>query len=89
MLVTSSGGEFQSIRHQRLIDDKNMRIHLNGEPLELDQNTSVQALIEQQGLSGRRLAVEVNQTLVPRGQFAEHRLAADDRVEIIQAVGGG
>jgi sulfur carrier protein len=46
-------------------------------------------LIERLDLSGKRLAVEVNQELVPRSQFGSHRLAANDRVEIIHAVGGG
>jgi sulfur carrier protein len=68
---------------------QSMQIYLNGEPLELDPNLSVQALIDQQGLSNRRLAVEVNQELVPRSQFSHSRLSEGDRVEIIHAVGGG
>ncbi|MBK1648257.1 sulfur carrier protein ThiS [Rhabdochromatium marinum] len=66
-----------------------MQILLNGASHELKQSATVQALIEQQQLTDRRLAVEVNQTLVPRSQFAEHRLAEGDSVEIIHAVGGG
>lgn len=66
-----------------------IQIYLNGDRLELDQETNLQTLIEQHGLNGRRLAVEVNQTIVPRGQFAKHWLNSGDRVEIIQAVGGG
>jgi sulfur carrier protein len=46
-------------------------------------------LIEQLELSGQRLAVEVNEELVPRSRFEEHRLVEEDRVEIIHAVGGG
>lgn len=66
-----------------------MRIFLNGEPHEIDLGATVQALIDQQGLTNRRLAVELNQNLVPRGQFATSLLAEGDRVEIIHAVGGG
>ncbi|EIC22533.1 sulfur carrier protein ThiS [Thiorhodovibrio frisius] len=66
-----------------------MQIHLNGETLELNPGATVQALIIQQGLAERRLAVEVNQSLVPRSQFAASSLAEGDRVEIIHAVGGG
>ena len=40
-------------------------------------------LIEQLELSGERLAVEVNQELVPRSFFEEHCLAEGDQVEII------
>jgi sulfur carrier protein len=33
--------------------------------------------------------VEINREIVPRGQHAERVLAADDRVEIVHAIGGG
>jgi sulfur carrier protein len=66
-----------------------MQIIVNGEPTEVPDNLPMAELIDHLGLGGRRLAVEVNHDLVPRGCFAEHRLAAGDRVEIIHAVGGG
>ena len=68
-----------------------MQIQLNGEPYELPDNRepTLAELIEQRGLGGKRLAVEVNETLIPRSQHAAHALAPGDRVEIIQAIGGG
>jgi sulfur carrier protein len=49
----------------------------------------VAELIGALGLQTRRVAIAVNRDLVPRSAFATHRLAADDRVEILEAVGGG
>jgi sulfur carrier protein len=46
-------------------------------------------LIERLGLTGQRIAVEVNAELVPRSRFEAHALREGDRVEIIHAVGGG
>jgi sulfur carrier protein len=66
-----------------------MKIIVNGNPTELVEGASMDCLIETLGLAGQRLAVEVNEELVPRSRFAEHRLAPGDRVEIIHAVGGG
>jgi sulfur carrier protein len=66
-----------------------MQIIVNGDPKQIPEGTSMASLIEQLELGGQRLAVEVNEELVPRSRFEEHRLAADDRVEIIHAVGGG
>ena len=66
-----------------------MQITVNGTPTDLPEGATLAALIEQLGLAGQRIAVEVNEELVPRGCFAEHRLAAGDRVEVIHAVGGG
>jgi sulfur carrier protein len=66
-----------------------MHITVNGETTEVPADLDMTALIEHLGLAGRRIAVEVNQELVPRGSFAGRRLCDGDRVEIIHAVGGG
>jgi len=46
-------------------------------------------LVEALGLVGRKLAVAVNRDVVPRAQHARLRLSEGDRVEILEAVGGG
>ena len=66
-----------------------MQIIVNGNPTEIPDSSSMAGLIEQLELTGQRLAVEVNDELVPRSRFDEHRLTAGDKVEIIHAVGGG
>jgi sulfur carrier protein len=66
-----------------------MQIHLNGEAYPLAGATTVAELVEQLGLVGKRLAVELNLDIVPRSQFAETRLQDGDRVEIVHAIGGG
>lgn len=65
-----------------------MQIQLNGEAYELPANSTLAALIEELHLEGR-LAVEVNEEIVPRSRFAEYRLQHQDRVEIVRAIGGG
>jgi len=66
-----------------------MDIRLNGETLPVAEHITVQALLEQQGLGGRRVAVEVNGAIVPRSRHHEHVLHPGDRVEIVHALGGG
>lgn len=66
-----------------------MQIHLNGEPYYLDQPLTLTELIARLGLTGKRLAVELNLDIVPRSLHAETRLAEGDRVEIVHAIGGG
>jgi sulfur carrier protein len=66
-----------------------MDIIVNGAPRQLPQDASAATLIEQLELTGQRVAIEVNGEIVPRSEYAGHRLASDDRVEIIRAVGGG
>ena len=66
-----------------------MDIVLNGEPASLPLGISVSGLLEHMELAGKRLAVEVNREIVPRSLHADHKLNAGDRVEIVQAIGGG
>ena len=66
-----------------------MQIIVNGNPTQVADGTDMAGLIDQLELNGQRLAVEVNEELVPRSRFGEHRLAPGDQVEIIHAVGGG
>lgn len=66
-----------------------MRIVLNGEDKSLDNALTVAQLLEQLGLTQRRVAVEVNEEIVPRSRHAGHRLQEQDRVEVVFAIGGG
>ena len=66
-----------------------MQIMLNGDPRVVADGATIASLIEQLDLAGRRLAVEVNEEVVPRSRHAECFLASGDRVEIVHAIGGG
>lgn len=66
-----------------------MDIQLNGDALAIETGSTIAVLLEHQGLAGRRVAVEVNGEIVPRGRHDAHVLAAGDRVEIVHALGGG
>ena len=66
-----------------------MQISLNGEPRLLPDAFSVAALVESLGYTGKRIAVERNGEIVPRGRHADILLSEGDRIEIVVAVGGG
>ncbi len=66
-----------------------MKLMLNGESRDFDAPLTVAALLEAIGLADRRVAVELNQAIVPRGRHLTQALADGDRIEIIQAIGGG
>ncbi|SEP13884.1 sulfur carrier protein ThiS [Aquisalimonas asiatica] len=66
-----------------------MHIELNGERTNVPEPLTVADLIAHLDLGERRIAVEVNEDVVPRSQFAQTHLQPDDRVEIIHAIGGG
>ena len=66
-----------------------MEIIVNGETRTLAENTSLAHLIEQLQLTGKRIAVELNQEILPHDQHSNKQLSTGDRVEIVRAIGGG
>ena len=66
-----------------------MEILLNGERRQFPAPLSVAALVETLGYAGKRIAVERNGEIVPRGRHGEVVLADGDKLEIVVAVGGG
>ena len=66
-----------------------MNIHLNGENYPLHDGATVAALVAALALQGRRIAVEVNEEVVPKSRHADYRLNDGDRVEVVHAIGGG
>lgn len=66
-----------------------MKIFLNGQSHECASATTVASLLADTGHGERRVAVEVNREIVPRSRHVQHELHDGDRVEIVQAIGGG
>lgn len=66
-----------------------MQIQLNGKSQSLTATMTIAQLVEQNGLAGRRVAVELNGEIIPRKQHAQRQLAEGDSIEIVQAIGGG
>jgi sulfur carrier protein len=66
-----------------------MDILLNGQPRGLAASTTLLDLLRAEGLAERRVAVEVNGSIVPRTAHAALLLQEGDCVEIVHALGGG
>ncbi|MBN1908443.1 MAG: sulfur carrier protein ThiS [Pirellulales bacterium] len=66
-----------------------MEIQLNGQPRQIEPQTTVARLLDELKLADKPVAVEVNRQLVPRAEHAGHSLAQGDQVEVVTLVGGG
>ena len=66
-----------------------MQVIINGESHSYDTEMSISSLLEQSGLADKRVAVELNESIVPRSQHAQTFIAEGDNIEIIHAIGGG
>ena len=64
-------------------------IILNGESYQIESEVTLETLLMKLSLAGKRIAVEVNQSIVPRSRYAEVVIQPEDNVEIVNAVGGG
>ena len=66
-----------------------MQVIVNGDPLELPESVSVSQLLQQLELGGRRVAVEINQEIVPQSNHGSTLIQDGDKIEVVQAIGGG
>ncbi len=66
-----------------------LKIQLNGQLQEFEPALTVAGLIEHLGLTGKRVAIEINQEILPKSLHGETRLSEGDIVEVVGAVGGG
>lgn len=66
-----------------------MRIQVNGESQEVDENVSLAELISSLNLRPEQIAIELNHNVVRRMHWSEKILHKDDHVEIVHFVGGG
>jgi sulfur carrier protein len=64
-------------------------IQLNGEEYTIEGDTGLVALLDRLKMRRGRVAVEINQAVIPRAQYDAVKLKAGDRVEVINFVGGG
>lgn len=66
-----------------------MNYSLNGESHSTQAPLTVLELLQRWELAKRRVAVAINTVVVPKSRFAETWIRDGDKIEVIQAVGGG
>ncbi len=66
-----------------------MRLWVNGELREVEEGATLFAYLAESGVDPAKVAVERNLEIVPRSRYQNTELQAEDRLEIVQFVGGG
>lgn len=66
-----------------------LHIEVNGRMRSAEAGCTVADLLDDLGLDGRLVVVEVNRQIVRRDEISDVELHEGDRVEIVQFVGGG
>ena len=63
-------------------------VKINGELLDKDGKTVTEMLADMD-ISSQRVAVELNEEIVPKAKYDETILKDGDKVEVVRFVGGG
>lgn len=66
-----------------------MEIFINGEQKSVAAQITAAQLLKDMGLEGKRLAMEVNEQIVPKSNHQDYILNQGDKIEIVHAIGGG
>jgi thiamine biosynthesis protein ThiS len=66
-----------------------MILHINGQQKEFPEGFNLVDLVANLGMKPDRVAVELNQSIVQRGQWEHTMLHTGDKLEIVHFVGGG
>lgn len=66
-----------------------LQINLNGKLTRYENVQTIADLVQLLGYTNKRIAIEANGNIVTRSEYAQTKLANNDSLEIITAVGGG
>ena len=66
-----------------------MKLIVNGSTLTIDEQSTAADLMTQLGYQNQRVALEVNEAIIPKSTHEKFNLNEGDKIEIIKAVGGG
>ena len=66
-----------------------MMIQVNGEAFLFESGSALTALLDAYGVTGDRIAVTVNEEVIPRTRRDEKTVQDGDQVEILTFAGGG
>ena len=66
-----------------------MNCIINGDLFTFDQDQSIQEVLHSLELDPKRVIVELNKELIKQDKYEEYTVREDDRLELLEIVGGG
>ena len=66
-----------------------MKIIVNGEDRDVDDNLTVDALILVLGIKVKVMAIAINMEIVKKEDWNTHLIKENDKIELLHFVGGG
>ena len=65
------------------------KIQLNGKRIKIHSNLSIKNLIKKYRLKEKKIAIELNGKILPKQSYGKKKLKNNDKIEIVQFIGGG
>ncbi len=65
------------------------KIQINGKKIALKQNFSIADVLKKYKINKKKVAIELNGKILPQNMYKNKRLKSNDKIEIVQFIGGG
>ena len=66
-----------------------IQIYINGKKKYINSYDNINNILEEYSLKNKLVAVEVNQEVIPKSNYKTKKINKNDKVEIVELIGGG
>ena len=66
-----------------------IQIYINGKKKNININCNLINILEEYSLKNKMVAIEINKEVIPKSNYKTKKLNKNDRIEILELIGGG
>ena len=66
-----------------------IQIYINGKKKNIHMSYNIVDILEEYSLRNKLIAVEINQEVIPKSNYKTKKIKQNDRIEILELIGGG
>ena len=66
-----------------------IQIYINGKKKNINSNYNLINILEEYSLKNKLIAIEINQEVIPKSNYKTKKINKNDRIEILELIGGG
>ena len=69
--------------------NKKIQIYINGKKKNINVNDNLNNILEDFSIKNKLVAIELNEEVVPKSKYKTKRINHNDKIEIVELIGGG
>ena len=66
-----------------------IQIYINGKKKNINSNCNLINILKEYSLNTKLVAIEINQEVIPKSNYKSRKIKKNDRIEILELIGGG